>query len=101
MKRLYLRCNEGHLYSTSVSCPFDGWSDADTASVLAIASALPPDALSIEALRFRGAPQEGLRRAMVIDFPDEDCSFLALAAAYVFVGGETVLAQDVDDFFHK
>lgn len=69
VRRLYLRCNGGHLFDTQY-CPEDGWTDPGFAALIELAATLEREGaeLSIAALRARGATPAALALALVVDF---------------------------------
>ena len=68
MRTLYLRCNSGHLFSTS-ACPFDGWGVQEFAMVRQAEQSLLEKGMSNSIQNFANLlPQSLLGRIIIMEF---------------------------------
>ena len=98
MRRLYLRCNDGHMF-LGESCPFDGWGSPDTAKLARFLASEGNGSLTVDGLRRAGFSDDLLRRVLIIEFGDEDAVFQGIAPEYYFINGALVHRDDVDPVF--
>lgn len=107
MRIAYLRCMDGHLFRTSSSCPFDGWTDDGFSEVFDVIQRLERSGVtpSLDALESEGVPASFLHNVWVIEFPEQTEPFIALAPEWVITGaGEmrlhnergVVFGRDID-----
>jgi hypothetical protein len=100
VRRVYLRCNSGHYYS-SVACPIDGWIFDGAAELLTAAMKLEKnnEPLSIEKLLDEGVPRKAIDRAIVVDFGSEAAMFEALVPeSYIVKRGFIKLSELGSEF---
>jgi hypothetical protein len=83
---VFLRCNGGHYFRSSV-CPFDGWTLDGFESVV-LAGARLGEAVSHGLLRGEGFSERVLRRAVVMEFLGPEYAFEAISPDLVVVDGQ-------------
>jgi hypothetical protein len=94
MRRVYLRCNDGHLF-LGESCPFDGWGSPETARLARFVSGESETSLTLANIRGAGFSDEIMRRVVIIEFGDDAAAFQAIAPEYYFLKGTVVHRNDV------
>lgn len=89
---LYIRCNSGHYFAGGAHCPDDDWSSAESEELAAAAALLAErgESPSIERLRQAGVSSAAIRRAVVMEFGDDDARFDLLSPEYYILDGKWV-----------